>query len=394
VIPCGVRVLFTAAPVPSHFQIHIPFALALRNAGHDVALASGPDIVPRIERLGLPAVSVGPPLVAQRPPPSDPAERFLWAWEEYFVGRAAAERLGDVFEYCQAWLPDLVVRENTEFAGCVAAEALGIPHAIIQLGNIEATQQLAAGVLTAWLDDLRADMGLPPDPDLAMMYRYLLLLLVPRSFHGWSIPLPTTARFLRPVSFDRTGDEGLPDWVDALPHKQTVYMTLGTVHNARVDLFALVIDALRDEPLNLIITVGRNQDPSQFGPQPAHVKIERYIPQSLLLPRCDLMINCAGMSSLRTAFEHALPLVLLPLASDHPVNAARCETIGVARVLDPRTASPASVRDAVKTVLSDPSYRSHAKQLQQEMMAMPGPERAVALFEQLATERIPIQSLS
>ena len=60
-------------------------------------------------------------------------------------------------------------------------------------------------------------------------------------------------------------------------------MTLGTVFNTRRDLFATVIMALRDEPVNLIVTVGRDQDPAQFGPQPDSVHVERYIPHSELL---------------------------------------------------------------------------------------------------------------
>ena len=172
-----------------------------------------------------------------------------------------------------------------------------------------------------------------------------------------------------------------------------MYFTLGTVHNSRVDLFALAIEALRDEPVNTIITVGRDQDPAQFGPQPAHVRIERYIPNSLLLPRCDVMINCASMNSLRSAFEHALPLVLVPLASDHPLNAARCQELGVARVVDPRTATSEAVRDAVRAVLADARYRANARRLQRELMAMPGMDYAIELLQRLAVERRPIPSL-
>ena len=387
------RVLLTAAAIPSHFSILVPLALALRDAGHDVAVASGPNVVPRIEQLGIPAFSVGTAPAARTPPPADPKARLRWAWEEYFVGSAGAQRLRDLLGHARAWQPALIVRENAELAGCVAAEALGIPHAVIQNGNIDAARRLPDDLFTAWLDGLRAAAGLPPDPERAMLARYLLLLPVPRSFHDPSIPLPATAHFLRPFTFDRTDHERLPAWLEDLPQRPTVYMTLGTVYNARLDLFTMAIEALRDEPVNLIVTVGRDQDPAQFGPQPPHLRIERYIPNSLLLPRCNLMINCASMNSLRSAFEDALPLVLLPLAAHHPLNAARCETLGVARVLDPRTATPAALREAVSAVLAEPSYRANVLQLQHEVMAMPGIEQAIELIERLATDRRPIPSL-
>lgn len=99
------------------------------------------------------------------------------------------------------------------------------------------------------LDAMRASQGLPSDPDLEMLFRYLLLLPIPRAFHDPALRLPATAHFLRPLTFDQTGDEIVPAWLDTLPARPNVYMTLGTVFNTRSDLFAMVIESLRDEPL-------------------------------------------------------------------------------------------------------------------------------------------------
>lgn len=89
---------------------------------------------------------------------------------------------------------------------------------------------------------------------------------------------------------------------------------------------------------------------------------------------------------------HGLPAVLLPMGADQPLNAARCADLGVAQVLDPLTATPESVRDAVMTVLSDPRYRQAAQRLQAEIAALPRPEHAVDLLERLAVEKLPILS--
>jgi MGT family glycosyltransferase len=167
-------------------------------------------------------------------------------------------------------------------------------------------------------------------------------------------------------------------------------MTLGTVYNRRADLFAAVIAALREEAVNLIVTVGRDQDPAQFGPQPGNVHIERYIPQSLLLPRCDLMINMGGMNSVRSACEHGVPQVLFPLSAEQAFNAARCAALGMARVLDAGTLTSEAVREAVGAVLRDPAYRENAARVRDEVATMPGPEHAVQLLERLAKEKQPL----
>ena len=48
------RVLFTAAPTPAHVHIQLPIAAVLREAGHAVAFATGPNVVPQLAQLGLP----------------------------------------------------------------------------------------------------------------------------------------------------------------------------------------------------------------------------------------------------------------------------------------------------------------------------------------------------
>ena len=212
----------------------------------------------------------------------------------------------------------------------------------------------------------------------------------PPRYQDPAAPLPPTAHPLRPVVFDRSGDEALPPWVAALADRPTVYVTLGTVVNRRPGVLPAILAGLRDEPLNLIVTVGRNQDPADFGPQPANVHLARYIPQSLILPRCDLLVSHAGFNTVVAGIAHGLPQVAIPLGADQPGHARRVARLGLGRVVAPDDFAPEAVRDAVRAVLADPAYRRNAARLRDEMAALPGPEHGVALLERLATERRPI----
>jgi UDP:flavonoid glycosyltransferase YjiC (YdhE family) len=77
------------------------------------------------------------------------------------------------------------------------------------------------------------------------------------------------------------------------------------------------------------------------------------------------------------------------MGADQPLNAARCADLGVAQVLDAVAATPETVRAAVATVLSDPSYRRAAECMRDEIAALPEPAHAVMLLEQLAAEQRP-----
>jgi UDP:flavonoid glycosyltransferase YjiC (YdhE family) len=131
------------------------------------------------------------------------------------------------------------------------------------------------------------------------------------------------------------------------------------------------------------VTVGHAVDPSELGPQPPGMRVERYVDQAEVLPGCSCVVSHGGSGSLLGALAHGLPSVLLAMGADQMHNAARAEAVGVARRLHPVTATPDDVAAAVEEVIADPSYREAAGRFHDEIAALPGPERAVELLEGL-----------
>jgi len=105
------RILFTACPMVGHVNTLLPLALAARSAGHTVAFATAVDLVDRVERAGLTAWSVGPTFAEAGWPPRSPLD-FL---------AAADKRCVDLLPRTERFRPDVVVFEETEAAGAVAA---------------------------------------------------------------------------------------------------------------------------------------------------------------------------------------------------------------------------------------------------------------------------------
>jgi MGT family glycosyltransferase len=157
-------------------------------------------------------------------------------------------------------------------------------------------------------------------------------------------------------------------------------------------ILSAILEGLREEPIELILTVGRNRDPAEFGEQPAHVHVERYIPQNLLLPHCDLVICHGGSGTIMDALSLGLPMVIIPILADQPENAQRCAEAEVARVIEPEQCTAEAIRHAAREVLGNARYRRNAERLRKEIEALPGLEYPVALLERLAAERIPLIS--
>jgi UDP:flavonoid glycosyltransferase YjiC (YdhE family) len=391
----AVRVLFTFAGGNGHFLPLVSIARAAERAGHTIAFASQPAMVSTVEAAGFAAFATGGATVGDTPRRAPllalDAQREDRAVRESYAGRIARERAGLVLALCAHWQPDILVRDEMDFGSVVAAERQGLPHATVLV--IAAGSLVRRDLVAEPLNVLRAEHGLPPDPDLAMLSRYLLLSPFPPRLRDPAFPLPATAHSIRPIAPDAPATEATPPWLTGLPPAPTVYFTLGTVFNLESgDLFARVLAGLRDLPVNIVVTVGREIEPRELGPQPDNVHIERYIAQSLLLPHCRLVVSHGGSGSVIGALAHGLPSVLIPLGADQPLNAAQCERLGVARVLDPVEATPETVREAASAVLADPTYRLAAEQLRDEIAALPGPAHAVTLLERLAAERRPLRS--
>ena len=363
------RALFTFAGGSGHLEPLVPIARTVTEAGHTVAFSGRPAVAGRVRELGFEMFVTGPPgpeAPAMRTPLLEvDLEREAQVLRDGFAGRIARERVTGVRKVCDDWRPDLLVCGELDFGAMVAAERAGLPFATVL---ITATEMFVRPQVVAEpLDALRAEHGLPPEsPGEPLVLSPFPHRLRPLAPHALSF---RTAPVRRPAS-------------DA----KTVYLTLGTIFNLESgDLFERVLEGLRALPVDVVATVGRNLDPDELGPQPANIRIERYLPQSEVLPRCRAVVSHGGSGSLLAALAHGLPSVLLPMGADQPQNAARCEQLGVARALDAVRAAPQDVRDAVTDVLTDPSYRLAAEHIADEIAALPGPEHALSLIEWLAT---------
>ena len=388
------RMLFTFAGGSGHLEPLIPLARAAEAARHRVAFVARPWMVPQVDVAGFPAFVAGSD--AGLTPTRLPLVKADLGQDMRDVGdgfgrRIARERAADILPLCTDWRPDLLVCEELDFGAMVVAERLGLPYATVLVSATGAfvRPELVAGPL----DEVRAEHGLPPDPGLAMLSRNLVLTPFPRSFRDPGFPLPDTAHHVRLLAIDATRNEAAPPWLTRLDDVPTVYFTLGTVYNMESgDLFQRVLAGLRDLPINLIVAVGRDLDPDELGTQPANVHVERFIPQAALLPHCDLVVSHAGSGSVLGALTHGLPMVLIPIGADQPLNAERCRALGVAEVIDAVGATPEMVRAAASRVLADDCFRGTSVGIRDEIDALPGPEYGVTLLDRLATERAPFHS--
>jgi UDP:flavonoid glycosyltransferase YjiC (YdhE family) len=392
------RALLTVQPSVGHLHPLVPVARALVDAGHEVAVCSAASFRPEVEAFDLDHIDAGLDwLMSDQstwrafPPMPPPGPEFAQFAVTTLADITTRRMVPDLLAIARTWSPDLIVREGMEYGGCLAAERLGLPHASVA-GNAYAAvdspeiryfpgnRRMVAEPLARH----REEVGLPPDPETLMPFRHLHLCFTPPAWDGPSAPRPPNARFLRHTDTVPPGAR-LPDWVERLPDRPTVLASLGTVFNKTPGVLEAIVSALGEEPVNLIVAIGRDQDPGRFGPQPDHVRLEPYVAQPLLLARCDAFVTHGGFNSVKEALGAGVPMVVVPITADQPYSAERCADLGVGRTVGADDRSPEAIRDAVRQVLTEVSYRKSARAFQAEIRALPGPEQMVGLLEALGS---------
>jgi MGT family glycosyltransferase len=153
--------------------------------------------------------------------------------------------------------------------------------------------------------------------------------------------------------------------------RRVVYVTMGTVLNSALGVFRAVVDALADEPVDVVVTVGADQEPAVLGPVPANTRVERFVPQAQLLPDCAVVVHHGGSGTMLGALAHGVPQLVLPQGADNFINAALVRDAGAGTFLGPGEVHPDAVRTAVRALMAEPEYRQAAERCGREIAAMP-----------------------
>jgi UDP:flavonoid glycosyltransferase YjiC (YdhE family) len=350
-----------------HAEPLLPVAELARAFGHPVVFAGQSAVLPALTDLGYPTLVVGPDTLAAGRLPLVPVDRAheRAVVRDRFVGEFAQGRVVELRTLFERERPDVAVCDEADVGAVLAAELLGIQ--CVSVTVIAAGRLMSPSVVGEAWDELRMDQGLGPDPACDRMGGALALAPVPRSFRAPEVPCPGTLRWVRPPILDAA--EAPSTRAGARPF---VYATLGTVFNVESgDLLERLVAALALVEVDAVLTVGPHIAVGDLGPVPPNVRIAPFVPQHEVLRACQAVVCHGGSGTLVAALSLGVPVVVLPMGADQPDNADRCEDLGVGVVLDPLTATPVAIAEAIRQVLDDPRFAAGAASIAAEAVQQP-----------------------
>jgi UDP:flavonoid glycosyltransferase YjiC (YdhE family) len=378
----GHRVLFSCVGGDGHFIPLVPLARAFADEGHEVAFVSAPSARARAEAAGFSfhAAGIEPAERLTRAGARraeifklPPDERRAHIYPLLFGSIDAPAKIDELRSFVGNWSPDLVIHDSCDLAAPVVAAERGLPSVHHSFGRM-VPPAIVAGARSV-TEPLWHAARLAPD-EYSGMFRGTYVDIAPPSFQSETVPAGVHVEHMRSASLDAPPTERAPDWLEQLPDRPTVYVTLGTVHNV-LPVFRLLLDAFATVDCNVVATIGRDNDPAELAPLPGNARVERYISQALVLPHASVVVSHGGSGSTLAALASGLPILFVPQGADQFENAAQVQSLGAGVRLVPDELTVEGARSAIESLLNDASFRTAAQKVAAEIAAMPDPAAVV-----------------
>jgi UDP:flavonoid glycosyltransferase YjiC (YdhE family) len=278
------------------------------------------------------------------------------------------------------WKPDAIVHEEGEYTAPIGATLLRLPSIAVSWAGPARTERqwqiLERAVTPLWRSN-----GLEP-ARRAGLFRTLYLDTCPPVLQGQAIREERVTP-MRPVPYDAAEDWEATGWLANLG-RGAIFVTLGTVpaFNNAPEVIRQVIDAFRDEPRQVVISIGDALDLRLLGEVPSNVHLTKFVPQSLMDDKAALVICHAGPGTATSALRSGTPLLLMPRGGAVQKRVAdACANSGVAIVLPDAEVSAERIRAHARELIESPGYREAALRIAERISAMPGPEDVITLVE-------------
>lgn len=317
---------------------------------------------------------------------------------------AAEAQLSDLRALCAAEAPKVVVADALLLGALLLRELEGIPLLLVNVvANPLPSPELSPFGLG--LPPCRAWYGRWRDRALHALVRHALFADVRAHWQrvqrraGVSQPselfdaplrasifaLPTVPSFEYPrsdlpanVRFVGALHAPLPEshagcelWRELAATRPIVHVTQGTLANARPSLIAPALAALSGENVVVVVATG-GPSAAQLGltPVPSNARIVPFVAYPELLPHVSAMVTNGGYGGVQLALSFGVPLVVWGTTEDKPETAARVAWSGAGVRLRGARPTRRGLRNAVRRVLTEPSYKRRAMALAAEFASM------------------------
>jgi MGT family glycosyltransferase len=220
------------------------------------------------------------------------------------------------------------------------------------------------------------ERGAPPLPDLEFIHEseFLNFYVYPGEL-DYERSRPLAPKWHRLDSCVRETDAGfeVPPGDGAL-----VYVSLGSLGSADVELMNRLIAVLAETPHRYVVSKGPLHEQIELAPNMAG---SDFLPQPAVLPLADVVITHGGNNTVAECVHFGKPMIVLPLFWDQYDNAQRVAECGFGVRLPTYEFEDEQLHEAIDRLLSAES--SQLREASARLRASPGSAKAAELIQGL-----------
>ncbi len=197
---------------------------------------------------------------------------------------------------------------------------------------------------------------------------------------------PLDSTWTRMDSSVRSTDEPyeIPTEVANRPEASAlVYLSLGSLGSADVDLMKRIISVLGKTPHRYIVSMGPAHDEYVLA---ENMVGSEFVPQTRIIPQVDLVISHGGNNTVTEALHFGKPMVLLPLFWDQYDNAQRMHELGFGKRLATYAFTDQEMMDALNSLLDDQGLRVRMAAIGEKIRSRNGTELGADVIERVARD--------
>jgi MGT family glycosyltransferase len=175
--------------------------------------------------------------------------------------------------------------------------------------------------------------------------------------------------------------------------KTVIYISLGTIVKAGVQFYQDCFEAFGNHKngesrYQVILSTGGQIDPETIDRIPSNFDIYAFVPQLEILKLADVFITHGGMNSAGEALYNGVPLVIIPQRGDNYLVMEQVIKCGAGIGMLPADTNPVSLRMAVDTILTTPSFKNEAGNIGNDLRAGGGYIRAADEIQNFKLESV------
>jgi MGT family glycosyltransferase len=140
------------------------------------------------------------------------------------------------------------------------------------------------------------------------------------------------------------------------------------------------VEALRDEPVRVLLTLADAYDSAELPPA-GNVRVERFVAHAPVLERAAAVVSHSGMGIVQKAIAAGVPIAAVPFGRDQPEVARRVVEAGAGVQLRIKDLGPERLRATVREALA---MRPSAQAAGARMRGSGGAARFADAVEELA----------